>query len=90
MGWEVETTSEPIARKNYRCDACDWIHDSINQGIFSFAEYRLIAKARRDNWQIKKDQRYLKVSGKWDGDWSTFRARPEMHDLCVEHEIYQE
>tara|TARA_R110002049_G_scaffold282589_3_gene462439 strand:+ start:1175 stop:1447 length:273 start_codon:yes stop_codon:yes gene_type:complete len=90
MGWDVETTTEPVARKDYHCMACDWIHDSISEQIFNFSELRLIAKAKKENWQIKKGQKYIKVSGKWDGEWCTFRARPEINDLCQKHDIYQE
>ncbi len=90
MGWDVESVSEPIAKKDYTCQACDWIHDCINEQIFSFADYRLIAKAKRDDWRILKGQKYIKVRGKWDGEWCTFRARPEINGLCQYYDIYQE
>ena len=90
MSWNPESITEQVARRDYNCSACEWVHDWINEQVFSFAELRLIAKAKRDGWRIKKGQKYIKVTGKWDGDWSVFRARPEINELCQKHGIYQE
>ena len=90
MSWNPQTVTEPIARKDYHCNACDWLDTYLNGGIFSFAEYRLIVKAKRDGWRIKAGQRYVKVEGKWDGEWSIFRARPEINEICQKHSIYAE
>lgn len=90
MGWDLHETSTPKARKDYHCDACDFICEVINEGYFSFAEMRLIAQAKRNGWKIKKGQIYDKTSGKWDGEFSVFRAIPEMNALCLEHDLYYE
>lgn len=90
MGWDFYEESEQVARKDYRCDAAEFVIEAINEGYFSFAEYRTIAKAKRERWQIKKGQKYLKVKGKWDGEFCQFRARPEIDALCHKHDLYYE
>jgi len=90
MSWDFYEHSTPKARKDYRCDACEFINEAINEGYFSFAEMRLIVKAKRNGWKIKKGEIYDKCSGKFDGDFSVFRAIPEMNDLCLKHDLYYE
>ncbi|KZX78272.1 hypothetical protein A3715_10415 [Oleiphilus sp. HI0009] len=90
MSWDFYEQTEPVARKDYRCDATGYLYEVINEGYFSFSDYRLIVKAKRDRWKIKKGQKYIKVVGKWDGEFCTFRARPEMHALCEKHNLYYE
>ncbi len=91
MGWDVCTSSTPIARKDYRCEASTWIIEcGLGEVTFTFAELRTIAKAKREGWKIKKGQRYFKCAGKWYGEWSTFRARQDMHELCIKYDLYQE
>lgn len=90
MGWDLCNQTTQKAQKDYHCDACHFIQEYLNQGIFSFAEMRQIVKAKRNNWKIKKGEVYEKVSGKWDGDFAVFRAIPAMDALCIEHELYPE
>lgn len=80
--WECSTTTNPVARKDYYCQACGFIRDSgWTEGDFGEEEWALIEKAKADGWKILKGQKYLKVSGIWDGDPSVFRARPEIDKL---------
>ena len=37
-------------------NACEFINEAINEGYFSFAEMRLIVKAKRNGWKIKKGE----------------------------------
>jgi hypothetical protein len=90
MSWSPEHVTEPIARRDYMCDACDWVIEYIGEGIFSFKEYRLIVKIKRNGWKIKAGQKYLKLTGKYEGEWSVFRAIPEMNQLCLDHDLYQQ
>ena len=90
MGWDFYTGTSPVAKKDHNCGACEWILNSCDWGMFTFAELRIIVKARRDGWKIKKGQKYIKCSGRWNGEWDTFRARPEINDLCQKYDIYQE
>lgn len=90
MGWYICTTTTPTARKDYPCEASQLIINVCDWSMFTFAEKRMLVKARRDGWKIKKGQQYVKCSGKWEGEWTEFRARPEMNDLCQKYNIYQE
>lgn len=91
MGWDCYTNTKPIARKEYDCQASDWIEngDVINQGVLSISEYRQIIKARRNKYKILKGQRYYKIEGKFDGEFTVFRAIPELNDICYKHNLYE-
>jgi len=54
----------------------------------SFTERRAIVKARKNNWRIQKGEKYMKQVGVFDGDLSTFRAIPEIHQICYKYEFY--
>lgn len=90
MSWDFCETTTQTARKDYRCEASDWIWEQVNEGLFTFAEMRLIVKARREKWRIKKGQKYIKCQGKYMGEFTVFRARPELDELCRKYELYQE
>lgn len=86
----VLSESKPVARKEHNCDACNWI---LNTGIdgmgFSISEKRAIVKARRNKWKITKGQKYIRQSNIKDGDLYTFKAIPELHELCLKHDLYE-
>jgi len=85
----VITESEPKARRNHCCDACHWILSAgINGMGYSFAELRSIAKAKKNKWRITKGQRYLKQCNVQDGEIRTFKAIPEIHDICIKYDLY--
>ena len=89
----IKTLSEtmPVARKAYHCDACDWIGNYINDGVtFTIADYRQIVKAKRNQWRIQPGQRYIKQFNTDGNDVWTFRAIPEIHDLCVKYDLYDD
>jgi len=62
--------------ETFRC--CDW------------TEKRAIIKARRNNWKIQPGQRYIRQAVVWEGRLGTFKAIPEMHDICVKYDLYEE
>jgi hypothetical protein len=85
----VLSESEPIARKQHNCSACEFILDCGVHGFgYTFAELRLIAKAKRNNYKIVKGQKYLKQNNVCDGEIYTFKAIPEMHELCLKYDHY--
>jgi hypothetical protein len=87
---EVISESKPVARKKYRCDACEYVLNEVNQGTFTIAEYRLIVAAKRNGYAIVPGQQYIKQFNKDGGDTYTFRGIPAMHDLCVKYDLYPE
>lgn len=90
MGWELETTTRPVARKDYHCQASDWIENSgLERADYSEEDWSTIEKARSESWVIKKGTQYLKTEGKWEGEFAVFRARFDLDEICQNHDIYQ-
>lgn len=88
MYWDVSTVTEPIAKKDYHCQASDWIDNYGYKDEFSKDDLDLWEKALSEKCRIKKGTKYVKVVGKFDGDWVTFRARKDLDGLCHKHKIY--
>tara|TARA_R110000772_G_scaffold8649_1_gene28710 strand:+ start:644 stop:916 length:273 start_codon:yes stop_codon:yes gene_type:complete len=85
----VLSESEPIARKQHNCMACEFILNcGVNGFGYTFAELRLIAKAKRNNYNVVKGQKYIRQNNICDGEIYTFKAIPEMHELCLKHDLY--
>ena len=86
---EVITERNPVARKGYDCMACEWINNSWGDFEFSISELKLIAKARAANYKVKKGERYIRQANKHEGRVYDFIAIPEMHEICLNHDIYE-
>lgn len=89
------STSKPVARKNYGCDACVWItegilgYDCIDDYNMTFAELRSIVRAKQNGWRIMKGQKHLQATiESCDGDLLSWRAIPEIDEICKKYEIY--
>lgn len=92
MSIEIIYQSEPIARKNYTCNACDFLFalDYPSELGLTFTEKREVVKARQKGYEILKGERYVRQFNK-DGEHTwTFRAIPAIHDICVKHDLYAE
>ena len=90
MIYEIGPQTSPIARKDYACDAAPWIYDGDMTGeYYTFAELRQLVKARKAKWKINKGERYIRQTMKVDGEIYTFRARPELHDICLKYSMYE-
>jgi len=91
MTWNFESTNLQIARKDYECDACVWVNNSLCDFIdeLSFTEKRELVKARRQKCKILKGDAYSKTKGMWEGEFSVFRAIPTINQICHDHDIYQ-
>ena len=87
----IEVISEkfPRARKEHDCMACEWINESWGHCTFSMKELRVIAKARKDGFKIKKGDKYINQRNIFDGRFYTFRAIPEVHEICIKNNIYE-
>ncbi|APD92032.1 hypothetical protein BM525_19305 (plasmid) [Alteromonas mediterranea] len=87
MSWSLRTESTPRARKTYQCDACEWL---VNVGTddLSEDELSLYEQAKSENFSVQPGQTYVKVEGIWDGEFTVFRARPEINAICTKHKLY--
>ncbi len=88
----IETIKEikPKARKSHDCMACDFLLEEHRGGQFTFSELRLIARAKRNSWQIQKGEIYIRQTNVFDGDVYDFKAIPAIHQICVKHGLYPE
>lgn len=86
--------SRPVAKKAYHCNACEFLHNVLNDSafIFTIGEYRAIVKAKRNGWKITAQQRYLKQVqvDPTARQIFVFRAIPEIDDLCWKYDLYPE
>jgi hypothetical protein len=71
------------ARKHYLCDACyHWLQSGYELNDCTTSKQRLIVEAAEaDNWKILPGQKYRKVTGIWEGELTTYRARPGMQSV---------
>jgi hypothetical protein len=86
---ELINESYPTARKDYNCAACERLRDVLGDKEFTISEYREIVKAKRQNWKIKKGQKYFRQV-LTDGEIYTWRAIPEIDQICRDHNLYKE
>lgn len=87
---EIIHESRPIARKAYWCNACEFIQENGDYTGFAMSDLRLIVKARRAGWKIQPGQRYIRQFNRDSGETWTFRAIPEMHEICRKYDLYPE
>ena len=88
---ELIHESTPIARKEYSCNACDFLFeiDFWSELNLTFSDYREIVKARQHNYKILKGERYIRQFNKAEGHTYTFRAIPAIHRICVKLNLYE-
>lgn len=81
--WDVVSITEPIARRDYDCQAWPWfdLSDEAETDL-SEDDRQIIERARADNFKILKGQRYYCMRGKFNGEWGVYRAKRDMNDLC--------
>lgn len=90
MSWEMYTETRPIARKNYKCNALELILNSgLGERDFDAKDWQAIENAKKEGG-ILKGTRYIKVKGKWEGEFDVFRARPDMSAVCEEYYFYED
>lgn len=83
-------------RKIHVCNACTWLRESALSEIRSgnikleFSELRSVVKAKQTNWLIPVGSPCLYSVGIYNGDFFACYSIPEIHDICIKYEIYQE
>lgn len=86
--WDFCTVSKPIARKEYQCEASYFITDRGDPSIFSREEVEAVKRSRDDHNRINIGDRYFKITGRDDGEFTVFRARLENHAICEKYDLY--
>jgi hypothetical protein len=90
--WDFHTITEPIARKQYDDDNepyFDHFDHVEHLDDFTFAEKRVVAEAKARKWKIIPGMKYVKCSGKLDGEWCTVRSTPELNAICRRLELWE-
>jgi hypothetical protein len=93
MSENIGPTTYPTAKKVHNCMASEWIVNGDLHETFrccDWQEKRAIIRARRNKWRIQRGQKYMRQAVIWEGVFCTFKAIPEMHDICVKYDLYQE
>jgi uncharacterized heparinase superfamily protein len=80
------------AKKRYRCDASEqWLISGYSADDCKTEEQRAaVMDAEADGWQILVGQKYLRRIQVYQGDFRTFRTRPDMDAVCNELELWDE
>jgi hypothetical protein len=78
------------AKKHYNCDASYfWNRAGFTLNDCETSEQKLIVEAAEsDKFKILPGQAYRKVTGIYEGDFCTFRARPGMDSVCHDLDLY--
>ena len=90
--WKVCEVTNPVASREYQCEASEWIDNTIgwDESEFEPKDVETISKARADGFKILKGTKYIKVSGIFEGEPAVFRARIDIDDICNRYELYRE
>ena len=88
----VLTDKLVTAKKAYLCDASQqWLRAGYTVTDCETNEQRLIVEAAdADKWKILPGQAYRKVTGIYEGNFCTYRARPGMDSLCIELDLFED
>ena len=91
--WDYCKRTTPTARKTYPCDASVWLQESlagvVTEEDFSVEDWATIEKARAEGFKILPKMRYIRLHGKWEGEWATFVAREDIDDICKRYGLYE-
>lgn len=86
---EALTTETRTAQKDYHCDAWTWINNAgFAERDLTPEQWQSIKDAKADGYKILKGQKYLYCRGMFNGEWSTYRARPELDRICHDLELF--
>ena len=84
---------EPVARKKYNCNACEYI---LNNGSFNdfknltFAEFRKLVIAKNNKYKILKGEKYIRQFLSYENEAYEFLAIKTVHEICLKYKIYQD
>ena len=90
--WECYTISYPVAKRDYRCEASDFLcsySESDLKSDLSESEFLDYIRAKSERFKIIKGTRYKKITGKFDGEWAVFKARLDIDEICSRNDYYE-
>ena len=92
MNQHIRTTY-PKSRKEYFCESSEWLindhHYLSDIGDLTFAEKRVLAKARMNKWKIQKGEKYMRITGtNCDGKIYDSKVIPEIDAICRKYDAY--
>ena len=86
---ELINESTPVARKHYNCDACEWtFNGDIGPEFYTADELLLIDAAKADKRKILPGQQYVKQTLRDGRELLTYRARVDMHKICLKYDMF--
>jgi len=89
---KVISKSEPVARKNYGCDACVWIAEypeCIDDCEMSFADKRIVVKARQNGWRVMKGEKHLQFTVvSCENTLVSLRVIKAINEICHKYDLY--
>lgn len=78
-------------RKVHYCNAWEWISNSDVYNIKMTPDERYsIIKAKKNNGKIEIGSSSLYQVGKYNGEFFYCHCIPELHEICLKYDIYQE
>ena len=95
MGTTILTDKFIKSRKNYRCDAFDYvIHANWSEKdlkeMLSIDDYILYLKAKDKNFMIEKGEKYRYYTSPQNGTIYTFRESFIGNHLAITYDLYDE
>ena len=89
MTWDFSHQTTPVARKDYYCGASEWISESgYEESDFDPEDWETLQKSKSEGNKILKGTKYIRVRGKFDGEFSTFIARIDLDEICFKYNLY--
>jgi len=86
--WTASKTIEEIARRDYNCEAWEWIDNSDLEDATD-EQIKIIEQARKEGCKILKGTLYRKTRGIFEGVFCTYRSRIDLDNICKELELYE-
>ncbi len=77
------------ARKDHDCMAYAWIDNFCDLEDLTPDEKQLYLKAKENKGLIKKGEKYVRQCLNDGGRLFTFKAIPELHNICLKYDMYE-
>lgn len=84
--------TRPKARKVHRCQAFEILQDLYPLDMpdwWTHNEWECLKEARRVYGKISPGETYVRQTCELYGDIYTFKAKPELHAICLKYDLYE-